>query len=175
MPWINCCLIFALFAVPTAAGFADEKQPELAEKSAGKLDREALEQQFAEKLSGAALVGSFTVVGKDDGAPLKPERYEIAKVSKLRDDYWVFNARLRYRQVDITLPITLKVFWAGDTPVISLTDMTIPGRGSDTFTARVLFYGDRYVGTWQHGKAGGHMFVTIEKLKSPKTDEAKKN
>ena len=40
-----------------------------------------------------------------------------------------------------------------------------------TFTARVLFYGDRYVGTWQHGKVGGHMFGKIEPAK--KKDKAK--
>jgi hypothetical protein len=34
-----------------------------------------------------------------------------------------------------------------------------------TFTARVLFYEDRYAGTWQHGKVGGHMFGKIEKAK----------
>lgn len=120
------------------------------------------EQRFAEQLSGVALVGTYTVDGQKNDQPLKAERYEISKVSKLRDDYWVFNARIKYGDVDATVPLTLKVLWAGDTPVLSLTDLTIPGVG--TFTARVLFYGDRYVGTWQHGKVGGHMFGKIEKL-----------
>ena len=31
----------------------------------------------------------------------------------------------------------------------------------------VLFYENRYAGTWQHGKVGGHMFGRIEK----KSDE----
>ncbi len=44
--------------------------------------------------------------------------------------------------------------------MVSLTDLTIPGLG--TFTARVLFYEDRYAGTWQHGKVGGHMFGKIQ-------------
>ena len=29
--------------------------------------------------------------------------------------------------------------------------------------ARVFFYGDRYAGTWQHGKVGGHMWGRIER------------
>ena len=44
---------------------------------------------------------------------------------------------------------------------ISLTDLAVPTLG--TFTARVIFHGDRYAGTWQHGNVGGHMFGRIEK------------
>ncbi|MEX0718517.1 MAG: hypothetical protein WD066_18130 [Planctomycetaceae bacterium] len=119
------------------------------------------EQAFAEKLSGAALVGRFTVDGKE--ADAKEERYEISKVSKLRDDYWVFNSRVKYGTTDVTVPITLKVLWAGDTPMISMTDLAIPGLG--TFTCRVFFHEDRYAGTWQHGEVGGHMFGRIEAAK----------
>jgi hypothetical protein len=42
-----------------------------------------------------------------------------------------------------------------------LTDWEIPTLG--TFTCRVLFYGDRYAGPWQHGKVGGLMYGRIEK------------
>ena len=49
--------------------------------------------------------------------------------------------------------------WAGDTPVISLTDASVPGLG--TFSARVLFYEDRYAGTWSHGDVGGNQFGRI--------------
>ena len=46
--------------------------------------------------------------------------------------------------------------FADDTPIILMTDATIPGMG--TFTARVFFYGDLYAGTWAHqGQGGGHM------------------
>ncbi|MEX1094448.1 MAG: hypothetical protein WED34_00270 [Planctomycetales bacterium] len=122
------------------------------------------ERAFAEKLSGATLVGRFTIDGKAEQAP-KAERYEISKVSKLRDDYWVFNARVKYGDKDVTVPITLKVLWAGDTPMISMTDLAIPGLG--TFTCRVFFYGDRYAGTWQHGDVGGHLFGRIEAPQKP--------
>jgi hypothetical protein len=53
------------------------------------------------------------------------------------------------------------MLWAGDTPIIEMTDVTIPRLG--TFSARVFFYGDRYAGTWQHGQYGGHMFGRIQK------------
>lgn len=122
-------------------------------------NRAALERQFADTMSGATLIGSFTVAGRENGQP-REERYEIERASKLEHDYWLFVARIQYGQTDLKVPITLKVFWAGDTPVITLTDLTIPGLG--TFTARVMVYGDRYAGTWQHGKVGGHLWGRIE-------------
>jgi hypothetical protein len=57
----------------------------------------------------------------------------------------------------------LEIKWAGDTPIITLTNMAIPGLG--TFTARVLIYDNRYAGTWQHGPVGGNLFGKIEKAK----------
>ena len=54
------------------------------------------------------------------------------------------------------------MLWAGDTPMVSLTDLTVPMLGS--FTVRVIFYGDRYAGTWQHDAVGGHLFGVIEKV-----------
>lgn len=133
-------------------------------------DRAALEKAFEEQLSGCALVGTFTVDGNNKGDP-KEERYEISKITKVKDDYWLFLARIKYGNNDVTVPITLKVLWAGDTPVISLTDVAIPGLG--TFTSRTMFYGDRYAGTWQHGKVGGLMFGRIEKLPAAGTNEPK--
>jgi hypothetical protein len=81
----------------------------------------------------------------------------------------VFLARIKYGKNDVKIPITLQVLWAGDTPMISMTDITIPGMG--TFTARVMFHGDRYAGTWQHGKVGGHMWGMIDKSEKPKDEK----
>ena len=44
-------------------------------------------------------------------------------------------------------------------PVLRLTEVAIPGLG--TFTARVLFYDEQYVGVWRHGEAGGLHFGRI--------------
>ena len=119
-----------------------------------------LERQFTAQMKDAALVGQFTIAGREDRAA-RPDRYDISSVQKVGDERWQFNARMRYAGIDVTLPITVPMRWVGDTPMITLTDLTIPTLG--TFTARVMFYGDRYAGTWQHGKAGGHMFGRIEK------------
>lgn len=158
-------LIVPVFAV---SAFAQEDET-LVFLQAKELDRTKLEAAFAKKMTGATLVGSFTVDGKNGKAP-KTERYELGDVKKLKGDKWLFTAKWKYgsKAQKVSIPLTLTIKWAGDTPVITMTDFGIPGLG--TFTARVLFYKDRYVGTWQHGKVGGHMFGKIERAKStPKT------
>jgi len=119
-----------------------------------------LERKFTDQLHGASLVGRFTIAGRED-RQASPDRYDISSVEKLAGNDWRFNARIRYGSVDPTLPIVVTMLWAGDTPIIEMTDVTIPSLG--TFTARVFFYGDRYAGTWQHGQFGGHMFGRIQK------------
>lgn len=126
----------------------------------------AREQAFSEMLSNTVMVGSFTVDGKADGNPLKEERYEIDSVVKAAGNLWVFTARVKYGNIDTRLPITVPVEWAADTPMVSLTNASLPGLGNE-FSARVLFYDNRYAGTWQHGKVGGHMFGRLEKRQAP--------
>ena len=119
----------------------------------------AIEQRFVEQMRGAALVGRFTIAGREDRTAT-PDRYDIYSVDKVGEDEWRFNAKIG--ESGITLPIVVRMKFVGDTPMIVMTDTTIPGMG--TFTARVFFYGDMYAGTWAHvGAAGGHMFGRIEK------------
>jgi hypothetical protein len=130
--------------------------------------REELIKKLETDLSGVKLIGRFTVAGKEDQSP-KPEEYTITSAIKLPDgDMWLINSRIKYGNKDAAVPIPLEIKWAGDTPVITLTDLAIPGLG--TFTSRVLIYGDRYTGTWQHGKAGGHLYGRIEKLAEEKVE-----
>ena len=120
------------------------------------------ERAFAERMRGVALVGTFTVDGRDSRPP-SPDRYEIASVDKVGENTWRFNARMDCCGAagQSGLPIVVPMHFAGDTPVIMMTDTSLPGLG--TFTVRLFFYGDRYAGTWQHGAVGGHMFGQIEK------------
>ena len=119
--------------------------------------QEFREKEFQESMSGVILDGFFTTNGANDR--LKKETYTIASVSKLTGDYWIFNARMQYADLDVTLPVPVTIKWADDTPVLTLTDATIPGLG--TFTARVLFYGGHYVGVWRHGEHIGQHFGRI--------------
>lgn len=133
-----------------------------------KPDQAALEEAFAAKLTGSTLVGTFTTDGRE-GA--KPDRYKMVSAKKVKDNDWIFTATMKIGDREIDLPIPIKVYWADDTPVMSLTDLTIPGMG--TFTARVMFYGDRYAGTWQHGDHGGTFAGLIEKTTKPDAESQK--
>ena len=144
--FLKVSLVFLAAALPGCGGG----------NPATEAEREAREEAFRQAMSGVVLDGFFTV---GDGSELREERYEISKVSKLGGDIWVFQARIQYGSRDVTVPVPVRMEWAGDTPVLSLTEVAIPGLG--TFTARVLFYDDQYVGVWRHGEVGGLHFGQI--------------
>ena len=152
-----CAVALAMFSLLNSGSTAeaqDESKPQLAPHHA----------KFKELMNGVKLVGKFTVLGREQDK-LPTEEYEIKSVSKLPDgDKWLFNARVKYGKLDVTLPMALDVMWSGDTPVITLTDVTIPGLG--TFSCRVLIYNGKYAGTWTHGKAGGHMFGVLKSIEA---------
>ena len=118
------------------------------------------ERQFVARMRDVNLVGSFTVDGREDRAR-HPDRYEISSVEKVGTDLWRFNAKMNCCGVSGAIPVVVPMRWNGDTPMIMMTDTSVPGVG--TFTVRLFFYNDRYSGTWQHGKVGGQMFGRIEK------------
>ncbi len=160
--WVMCVVVVAT-AAPTLDAHADEsKPPQITERDA----------QFAEMLTGAKLTGNFTVTGAQDAdAPpkLRTERYDLEEVRKIDDQgHWLFKARIRYGENDVTIPMTLPVEWAGDTPVVVVDNVGFPGLG--TYSARVLFYDDHYAGYWSGRDHGGHLFGTIER---PKANEAR--
>ena len=137
-----------------------------AKPAAGAPTREELIKQFEQAMSGVKLVGQFTVVGKE--TPPAKEEYTILSCKKMPDgDFWLLQARIKYGAKDVTVPLPLEIKWADSTPVITLDNFTIPGLG--TFNSRVLFDGNAYAGTWSHGKVGGHLFGTIEKLPEEKS------
>lgn len=125
----------------------------------------ARDEAFSKSMAKSVLVGSFTIDGKESDKAPKSERYEIESVVKASDNLWIFTTRVKYGNLDTKLPITVPMEWAGDTPMVTLTNANLPGLG-EGFSARVLFYDGRYAGTWQHGAIGGHMFGKIEKAKA---------
>jgi hypothetical protein len=119
-----------------------------------------LERQFTERMRDVSLIGSFTVAGREDRTP-RSDRYDISSVEKIGDNLWRFNASMHCCGVNGVIPVAVPMQWNGDTPMIVMTDTSLPGLG--TFTVRLFFYGDRYAGTWQHGAVGGYMSGRIEK------------
>jgi hypothetical protein len=121
-----------------------------------------LDAALVEMLSGATLEGSFTVTGRD-GEKLAREKYTLGEVKKLDGNLWLIPARIQYGDKDVQLPLTLPIEWAGDTPVVVVDNVGLPGFG--TVSARVLFFADHYAGYWQHGTASGNLFGTIHRAK----------
>ncbi|MBL8232185.1 MAG: hypothetical protein JNL98_27060 [Bryobacterales bacterium] len=119
-----------------------------------------LDREFEQTLTGAVLAGKFSM-----GDKVAEDRYTILKASRLAGETWVIQTRIQYGTRDVTLPVPVTVKWAGDTPVITMTDAGIPGLG--TFTARVLFYRGQYAGTWaNHEGHGGQMWGKLERAKA---------
>jgi len=119
-----------------------------------------LDAAFTARMTNAVLAGSYTM---GNSVP-KKDRYTIVSVRKLKDDNWLFQARVQFGNKDVTIPMIIPVKWAGDTPVISVTELGFPGLGS--YTARVMIYGDQYAGTWQDNnnkEHGGHLWGRIER------------
>ena len=122
-------------------------------------EQESLYKTLEETLSGAALVGHFTVSGRDT-SELSAERYELTSVKHIGEGNWLFVARIKYGEHDVTLPITLPIKWAGNTPVISVDKISFPGLG--TYSARVMIHEGHYAGFWSGAKHGGHLFGVVE-------------
>jgi hypothetical protein len=122
-----------------------------------------LEKWFTDTMSNATLAGSFSVKGSD-AAP-KPDKYKLGDVTHKEGDQWIITASMTFAGREINVPIELPVKWAGDTPVITVDNVGIPGHG--TYNARVLIFGDEYVGVWSNtaGTHGGEMWgkITHEK------------
>ena len=157
MKRIRCVelLAFACLALASVKLAAEEPKPDPIDPA-----QAAREEGFAKLMSGATLVGRYTDSNKPAGALPQEDRYTISKVAKVQGDIWLFQTRIQYGQRDVTVPLPLKVLWAGDTPVITLDKMPVPGLGS--FDARVLIHDDQYSGTWSGANHGGHLFGRIE-------------
>jgi hypothetical protein len=113
-------------------------------------------------LTGSKFVGVFTIDGRE-GVPAK-EEYTIISAKKTDEgDLWLFKARIKYGNKDVTLPVPVPIKWAGKTPVIEMDNLKIPLLG--TFSAHIVIDDGKYAGTWKHGEFGGLMYGHIKKVK----------
>jgi hypothetical protein len=159
---VVCCVI--LLSLSHCARADDTPPP----------DRKTLEENFTKAMTNIRLTGFYTT-GESTKAPMT-DQYSISKIEKSEGDKWIFTTVMKYGDRGFAIPLEIPVYWAGDTPVISVTDLKIMGMGP--FTARVMIYHDHYAGTWSHGgQGGGYMWGKIEPADGPTTkpvDEPKK-
>jgi hypothetical protein len=139
--------LVSLVALASIACSRDEAPPSEAER----------DRVFEEMMTNVSLVGHSTSFDRE--GITGEEEYAIEKASRIAGDRWLFQARLKIGSREVTVPIPITILWAGDTPVITLTDLSIPGLG--TYSARVLLFRDHYSGTWTGGDGGGHVFGRI--------------
>ena len=159
--------IILTLGLPTFAEDKKESAPANKPKDAPaakpKLTQEELEAKFKATLTKATFSGRWCALKDGELGPEKEDKYTILGVSKLGGAVWVINARIQYGKKDITAPIPVQVKWAGDTAVIIVDDVGVPGSG--TYSARVMIYNNTYAGTWSGGDHGGMMsgVITNEK------------
>jgi hypothetical protein len=131
-------------------------------------DRQAMEKELAERLSGARLTGFYMSDGQE--GPPKQDQYTIKKAEKGEGDKWVITAVMAYGKQSMAIPLEIPIVWAGDTPVISVTNLKIMGMGS--YTARVMLYKSHYAGTWSSSTHGGYLWGRIEKIDEKATTQS---
>lgn len=145
-------------AVPRASAAA--QGPAGAQASDGAQTRR--EAAFAALLTGSRLEGYTTLTDGDGNlvsAELEADSYSLTRVAKQDDGKWKFTALINYGGRPIPVSVSLPVEWAGSSPVINVEDMSVPFMG--TYSARVLFDGDRYVGVWRGDGYGGHILGKV--------------
>ena len=140
------------------------------EEAAAKKQRE-LEGKFKEALTNATLDGRWYLIKDGELGKERKEKYSIRSAIKnpLVTDGWLILARVQYGDKDVTLPVPVRVKWAGDTAVIQVTDAGLPGLG--TYTARVMIYNGYYAGTWFGKGYGGILSGKIVKTEKKKEEE----
>ena len=149
-----------------AAAATEIKPKETPAPGSGEKSRpntEELEAKFKLALTKATFSGRWCGIQEGKLTPEKEDKYTIVGLTKLGGEMWIINARIQYGEKDFVAPIPVQVKWAGDTPVITLDNVGLPGGNS--YSARVLIYNKTYAGTWSGGDHAGLLngVITNEK------------
>lgn len=128
---------------------------------------EELEAKFKEAMTAVTMSGRWCPLKDGVLGAEKEDKYTIVSAEKVKGDMWTINARLHYKKLELVVPVPVQVKWAGDTAVIVVDKMTIPGAGygGAAYSARVLIHEGTYAGTWSGGDHGGLMNGVITKDK----------
>lgn len=166
-------LAIALLAAGTTFGQENKASVSSAQATAPKSGATPaeLEAKFIATLTKATMTGRWSPIKDGVLGPEKEDKYTIVGVTKLSGDAWVINARVQYNKRDFVAPIPVQVKWAGDTPVLIVDKIPMPGGG--IYSARVLIYDRTYAGTWTGGDHGGLLNGVITNEKEEKPAEPK--
>ncbi|MGZ8938913.1 MAG: hypothetical protein ACXW32_06855 [Limisphaerales bacterium] len=148
-------ILLATFALSIASASAQD-----AAKPAAP-DQAELEKKFKDLLTDCVFDGHWCMVNDGKLSEEKSEKYTITGATKSGQDVWLIYAKIQYRGKEVNVPVPVQVKWAGDTPVITLDKVSIPGMG--TYNARVLVFEKTYAGTWSAGDHGGMLHGLVQK------------
>ena len=146
--------------------------------------REALEADFKNMLENAVLEGSWQMTqdGLAGNKPLtqaKTEKYTIQSATKLGGELWLITARIQFADKDVSIPVPVRVIWAEDTAIITLSEFPVPMLG--TYSCRVMFHGGFYSGVWYSkeknygGVMSGRIVKETSKSQNVETSKQKPN
>src|SRR5262245_44146633 len=117
--------IIVLFAATVAATLPivgqDSKPTAPAEAAA----LNPAETKFKELLNNATMSGRWYPVKDGVLGEQKDDQYVIVGVTKVKDDSWVVNTKMKYRDREMVMPLPIQVKWAGDTPVIVVDNLAV--------------------------------------------------
>jgi hypothetical protein len=118
------------------------------------------EERFKTLLTKATLSGRWARL-KDGalGEERTGDKYTILSVVKRDGDNWTINAKMKYGEKELIIPVPVRMKFTDDTAVLMVEDLAIPGGG--TYTARLLIFERTYSGTWKDQRGGGMLYGTI--------------
>ena len=118
------------------------------------------EERFKVLFTKAYLSGRWAALRDGQlGEERAGDKYNIVNVMKGTGDKWIVNAKLKYGNREFMLPVTVQMKFVGDTAIMEVNDLAIPGGG--TYTARLMIYERTYSGTWKDQRGGGMLYGTI--------------
>ena len=127
---------------------------------------EELETRFKAAMTSVTMTGRWCPVKDGVLGAEKDDKYNIVSVEKVNGSSWVINARMRHGEQEAVMPIPVQIKWAGDTAVIIVDKLKLPGGNAyegSAYSARVLIHDGTYAGTWSGGDHGGLLKGVITK------------
>jgi hypothetical protein len=131
----------------------------------------ALEAKFAAALSNATFNGRWCLIQDGKMGTEQEEKYTIIGAQKVGGDTWLIRTRIQYGERDFVAPLPVQVKWAGDTAVIVVDNLAMPG-GNRAYSARVLVHDGTYAGTWSGGDHAGLLMGVITRTQPQNSSAA---
>jgi hypothetical protein len=162
--------LVALIVLATGTSALTQDSP--AGGDAGPPTAAALEAKFAAALSNATFNGRWCLIQDGKMGPEKEDKYTIIGAQKVGGDTWLIRTRIQYGERDFVAPLPVQVKWAGDTAVIVVDNLAMPG-GTRGYSARVVVHDNTYAGTWSGGDHAGLLMGVINRSQpqDPPADE----